>query len=114
MSSFRSEKIEQLLTHLAATFLQEESSGASLITVTRCILGDRNKRATLFITVLPEIKEPSALDFANRKRQELRNYVQSHSKIGHIPVFEFVIDTGEKARQRISEIDLGLSEKPII
>ena len=110
MSSYRSEKIEQLLQHLAATFLQGESSGASLITVTRCIVEER-KHATIFMTVLPETKEAAAVDFANRKRQEFRNYVQSHSKIGYVPAFDFVIDEGEKMRQHIQTIDLGLPKE---
>ena len=56
--------------------LEHESNGTSLITVTSCNVSPDLKRGTIFITVLPDEKEHDALDFAKRKRGELRNYIK--------------------------------------
>lgn len=102
--AFRSEKLRVLCEHLAADFFNRESSGASLITVTGSRLSPDGKYVTIFFTVLPEHKEPAALDFAKRRRGEFKEYVMNHAKIGRIPFFDFAIDEGEKNRQKIERL----------
>ncbi len=66
MSLFRGEKLAELFKHAAATFLQNEANGSSLITVTNATVSDDGKYATIFFTVLPVDKEKTALEFAKR------------------------------------------------
>ncbi|MFA6341065.1 MAG: ribosome-binding factor A [Candidatus Paceibacterota bacterium] len=107
MPSNRSEKLMKIIKSAAAEFLEKESSGASLITVTDVKLSNDEKYATILFTVLPEEKEASALEFAKRMRSEFRQYVKSNTKIGKIPMFDFGIDLGEKHRQKIDLIPLN-------
>ncbi len=103
----RETKIEEELKKLAAEFLQRESNGLSLITVTSAQLSDKMKTATIFFTVFPDDKQEDALEFTKRKRSEFKQYVKEHSKIGRLPLFDFAIDFGEKNRQRIDELSSG-------
>lgn len=89
---------------IAQDFFQRESSGASLITVTRAEVSADMKHGTIFITVLPESKEASALDFAKRMRSELRHTVMKRLPVKVIPFFEIEIDYGEKNRVHIDEL----------
>ncbi len=89
---------------IAQDFFQRESSGASLITVTRAEVSADMKHGTVFITALPETKEPAALDFAKRMRSELRHYVMKRLPVKVIPFFEIEIDYGEKNRLHVEEL----------
>ena len=53
---FKEQKIGQLLRELAADFLNKESSGLSLITVTGVHLSDKLTKATILLSVFPENK----------------------------------------------------------
>ena len=102
----RQQKLEELMRQLAAQFVQIESSNASLITVTRCMMEQKLKHAIIFVTVLPESEERHALEFLKRKRSEFRGYVKSHARTRVIPVVNFEIDIGEKTRQKIDELGI--------
>ena len=106
--TLRQEKVQENLKHLAAQFLEKESNGTSLITVTTANVSKDLKKATLFITVFPDSNEESALNFARRKRSDLRDFVKSKLKMRTSPFLEFEIDSGEKNRQRIDELSLDL------
>ncbi len=106
--AYRSEKITEMLKHLAGKFLAEESNGQSLITVTNVTLSDDEKTAVILFTVFPDSKEAAVLDFTKRKRSEFKKYVKSNSSIGRIPFFDFSIDGGEKNRQLIDNISHSL------
>jgi ribosome-binding factor A len=100
----RQEKIESLLAQQVGLFLSQESGKMSLITVTRVEFNQRNKHALVYLSVLPENQEKTALEFAKRKSPELREWIEDKISIGSIPFFEFMIDIGEKNRQRVEEI----------
>ncbi len=106
MAEQRNEKIIKLIKKAAAEFMQKESSGQSLITITDVRLSNDEKYATILITVLPEEKQDAALEFAKRMRPEFRDYIKSNTKLGRIPFFDFQIDMGEKYRQKIDLIPL--------
>ena len=89
---------------IAQDFFQRESSGASLITVTRAEISADMKHGTIFITAIPESKEPAALDFAKRMRSELRHTVMKRLPVKVIPFFEVEIDYGEKNRIHVDEL----------
>lgn len=89
---------------LAQDFFQRESSGASMITVTRAEVSADMRHGTIYISVLPENKEAAALDFAKRMRTDLRKYVMKRLPVRVIPFFEIEIDYGEKNRRNIDDI----------
>ena len=62
------------------------------------------QHGTIFITAIPEEKEPAALDFAKRMRSELRHYVMKRLPVKVIPFFEIEIDYGEKNRRHVDEL----------
>ncbi len=100
----RHERMQEALRTVAAEFLVREAGRESLITVTRAELSDDNKRGIIYITVLPDSAEESALKFANRNRAELGDFYKKRIK-GSMPSHvEFVIDRGEKNRQRLDEL----------
>lgn len=100
----RNEKVANLIKELSAQFLGRENNKTSLITVISCNTSPDLKRATIFITVLPESKEHDALDFAKRKRRELREFLKKNLQIKTIPFLDIEIDKGEKHRQKIDEL----------
>ena len=102
--SKRQKQIALEVLGIAQDFFQRESSGASLITVTRAEVSADMKHGTIFITAIPESKEPAALDFAKRMRSELRHKVMKRLPVKVIPFFEIEIDYGEKNRQHIDEL----------
>ena len=105
--SGRQEKVANVLKELTAEFLGRENNKTSLITVTSANVSPDLKRATIFITVLPDSKEEAALEFAKRKRGDLREHVKKNLEIKTIPFIDIQIDRGEKHRQKIDELLRG-------
>ncbi len=102
--SQRQLQIEQQVLGITQDFFQRESSGASMITVTRTDVSKDMKHGTIFISVLPENKEEAAINFAKRMRSELRHYVMKRLPVKVIPFFEVEIDYGEKNRLHVDEL----------
>ena len=102
--SERQLKVEQQVLGITQDFFQRESSGASMITVTRVLLSPDNRRATIMISVLPREKEKAAYGFIRRNLGELRKYVTKGLKINPVPFLDVQIDEGEKNRQKIDEL----------
>ena len=100
----REEKVANLIKELSAVFLERESNLTSLLTVTSASISPDLKNATILITVLPEEKENEALEFAKRKRRELREYLRENLKTKNIPFLDIALDRGEKNRQKIDEL----------
>ncbi len=102
--SNRQEKVANLIKELSAQFLGRESNNTSLVTVTSTTVSPDLKRGTIYITVLPIDKERTALEFAKRKRGELREFLKKNMETKMIPFIDIEIDLGEKNRQRIDEL----------
>ena len=100
----RNIKVANQIKELAAEFLGRENNRTSLITVISCNTSPDLKKATIFITVLPNSKEHDALDFTKRKRPEIRDYLKKKMNLKTIPFLDVKIDEGEKNRQRIDEL----------
>jgi ribosome-binding factor A len=98
------ERLQEALREAAAEFLSREAGRQSLVTVTRAQLSENNKRVTIYLTVLPESAEEKALGFANRSRREFAEYFESRTRGAKTPHVLFVIDRGEKSRQRLDEL----------
>ena len=99
----RHDRMQEALREVAAEFLVREAGRQSLVTVTRAELSKDSKRGVIYITVFPEAGEEGALSFANRNRKELGDFFRKRIKSG-LPHVEFVIDKGEKNRQRLDEL----------
>lgn len=102
--SMRSEKIAEALRETAAEFLAREAGRESMITVTGAVVSEDGRRGMVYITVLPEAHEESALAFANRNRSELDRAFREHVRGARLPHVEYLIDKGEKNRQRLDEL----------
>ncbi len=102
--SQRQLQVEQQVLGITQDFFQRESSGASMITVTRTDISRDMKHGTIFITVLPEDKEEAAINFAKRMRSEMRHYVMKRLPVKVIPFFEVEIDYGEKNRLHVDSL----------
>lgn len=101
---FKNEKFKEVVTRLASEFVQSESNGQSLITITDLRASKDFQKVTIFVTVFPEQKQNAAVDFLKRQRSEFREFVKSRARLSRIPRFDFEIDLGEKARQRVDEL----------
>jgi len=99
--SFKKERYEEILRDYAARFFAQESNRTSLITITRVSANDAGNIATVYFTVFPDTQEDAVLDFIKRKAREFRSFVKDNARLMKIPFFEFSIDRGEKARQKI-------------
>lgn len=100
----RGERITESLREAAAEFLLREATPQSLITVTGVALSPDSRNARILITVLPESQESAALSFANRHRRELAAFFKQRVRGATPPFIEFLIDKGEKNRQRLDEL----------
>ena len=102
--SKRQEKIQEALRMAAAEFLVREATHQSLITVTRCVVSEDGKHGTIYMTVFPDSFEDAAGAFANRHRTEFAQFFTKKVRGAFPPHVEFVIDLGEKNRQRLDEL----------
>lgn len=100
----RTDRIANQIKELAAQFLGRENNRTSLITITSVTISPDLKQAMIFITVFPDAKEKSALQFVKRKRKELREFLKKNMSIKIIPFLNAAIDQGEKNRQKIDEL----------
>lgn len=100
----RNEKVSNQIKELTAQFLGKENNRTSLITVTSATVSPDLKRATIFITVLPNTKEQQALDFVKRNLKDLREFLKKNMPIKIIPFMDVMLDVGEKNRQKIDEL----------
>jgi ribosome-binding factor A len=96
--------MEEIIRVAAAEFLARESNRQSLITVTGARMDEDGKTGSILITVYPETAEAGALQFANRNRTEFAHFFSKRHRGMRIPHIEFMIDRGEKNRQRLDEI----------
>ena len=104
MNNQKHNRLAEYIREVAAEYLVRESNRDSLITVTAVELSDKETRARILISVLPAEKEGDALEFVERKANDLRLFFMKKVKIRRAPRLSFAIDLGEKNRQRIDEI----------
>lgn len=102
--SDRQEKVANLIRERAAEYLGRENNKTSLISVTHATISPDLKKATIFITVLPDSKENAALMFVKRQLGDIREYLKDHMMTKVIPFLAVEIDKGEKNRQKIDEL----------
>jgi ribosome-binding factor A len=104
MNEHRHTQVQETVAHLAGSFFAREANPTPLITITRADVSPDMKRAIVFLSVLPESGEEQALHFARRQRSAFREYVAKEARLHPLPFFDFLIDEGEKNRQRVDEL----------
>ncbi|MEX2010217.1 MAG: ribosome-binding factor A [Parcubacteria group bacterium] len=104
MRPVKHDRIEEVIHRLAAEYVRDEATSASLLTITRVELNPSGKDAVIFFTTLPEKEEDTALKFLERKSPEFKIYLRDKSRIGIMPHVRFRIDYGERNRQRLDEL----------
>lgn len=95
---------EKEIRKYASEYITRNSSRLSLITITRVETSADNKRAIVFVSVLPQQAELIALDFLKRHQDDIRTYIIKHAKIRMMPWLRFTLDEGEKNRQLVDEL----------
>jgi ribosome-binding factor A len=103
MSKRRLEKVNSLLRQLTAEYLAKKINSC-LLTITRVETSNDLKSAKIFISIFPENKEKEILEFLKSKVGELRKFIGLKIKMKFLPILEFKIDQGEKAKKKIEEI----------
>jgi ribosome-binding factor A len=104
MEHNRSEKIAIHIKEIASTFIERESNKSALISITRVEMADRDRSAMIYISVLPESGELSALNFLKRKRAEMRDAIKARLRVRTIPFLDVQIDSGQKALHNIEAL----------
>ena len=100
----KNDRLSEYIKEQVSEFIARESNHSSLVTVTRVRLANSLKKAEVLITVYPEEKEQEVLNFLKRTGNDVRNYVKNHIRTRTIPFLDFLVDGGEKNRQRIDEL----------
>lgn len=104
----RDKRIVETISHEAALFILKESSGQSLITVTRTVLSKNADHAMVFVSIFPPGEANPALSFLSRLAGEFRGHLATHARLHPIPRVEFVLDEGEQNRQHLDELSKKL------
>jgi ribosome-binding factor A len=101
---WKKEKTISLIKRLAAEYLERAASEGALVTVTDATISPDRKRATIYLSVLPESEEKRVFESVKRKLSDIREYVGKHARMRVLPFIEVEIDEGEKNRQKIDEL----------
>lgn len=105
MNSFRKEKVNSLIRELASKFiLMEIKNEKMLITVTKVEASANLQNIKIFITAYPEEKENAALKYLKQKKYDWQKFLADNFKAKFLPSSEFLIDEGEKKRQRMEKL----------
>ena len=100
----RQEKVSGIIKEIAASHIGRETNKTSVITVTDASISSDLKRATIYITVLPEEKEEFALNFVRRNLGRIRDELKRGLNTKFLPFLDVKVDKGEKARQTIERL----------
>ena len=76
----------------------------SLVTITKVEISPDLKIAKIFISVLPENQQGSALDHLIRSTSLIRKNLKPKIKFYTLPQLRFLIDEGEIKRRKINQI----------
>ena len=104
MDEARKAKIEERVKEIVSVFIERESNKTALISVTRVELREKGRSATIYLSVLPESGEESALNFLKRKRIDMKDALKKQLNMRTIPFLDVEIDRGEKARNNIEAL----------
>lgn len=87
----------KVIAHEAALFIQREAGTESLLTVIRAESMAHGERIAVFVSVFPEDKARAALSFLERQREAFSDHLKAHTRLGHLPRIDFLLDNRETA-----------------
>lgn len=96
-SNHHNERMLKVLAHEAANFILREASTESLMTVIRAESISHGTRIAIFVSVFPEDKARAALAFLERQREAFSDHLKAHTRLGHLPRIDFLLDNRETA-----------------
>ena len=102
--SERHERVDSLISQMAANFIRTEANPNPLITVTNIKTSPDYQSSTIYITTVPEGREEDALTFLRRHGGAMRHFIMKKSDLKIVPHLNFEIDYGERHRQHIDDI----------
>jgi len=113
--SKRCEQVSSELQHQISELINRELEipHDSLITITKIEISPDLKMAKAFISVLPENKKGSALDYLNKNIGLIRKKLKPKIRFYTLPQLSFLIDEGEIKRREVSEILKKIQEGKI-
>lgn len=94
-SNHHNERMLKVITHEAALFIRHEASTESLMTVMRAESLAHGTRIAVFVSVFPEEKARAALAFLERQRENFSDHLKAHTRLGHLPRIDFLLDNRE-------------------
>lgn len=106
--SHHQDKMTEMLTRYAATYIALEANRDTLITPIHSTISEQGTRATVYVTVFPDAKIEVALAFLNRHSDDFRDYLKEKARFSHLPFVNFALDDGERNRQHLDDISRGL------
>lgn len=87
----RENRAAHIIAREAARFIREEAGSGSLITVTRAKSIAHGDRVTVFVSVFPTEKAPSALAFLERQRSAFSEHLKAHTHL-RLPHIDFALE----------------------
>ncbi len=85
-------RLEELIHRLVAQYISREASSQSLITVTKVVVTDFGRSATIYISVLPDKECRPALSFIEHRLSDIHEYVRDHSNLRVMPRLSVGLD----------------------
>ena len=77
---------------LGAQYIGRESTSQSLITVTKVVVTDYGRSATIYISVLPDKECRAALSFIEHHLTDIRGHIKDHSDLRVLPRLSVGLD----------------------
>jgi ribosome-binding factor A len=91
MKPYRRDRMLSVVGHAAAEFVNRESNGRSLITVTDVKFS--GKRAVeVFVSVMPEQEARAAMDFLDRRKSDFPSFLKEKIRARELPRVAFLLD----------------------
>ena len=94
-NNHHNERMLKVIAHEAANFILREASTGSLMTVIRAESMSHGTRIAIFVSVFPEDKARTALAFLERQREAFSDHLKAHTRLGHLPRIDFLLDNRE-------------------
>lgn len=85
-----------IVAHEAAEFISREAGPDSLITVIRAESMSHGDRIVVFVSIFPEDKAQTALNFLERHRHAFSDHLKTHTRLRPLPRIDFMLDNLEK------------------
>ncbi len=108
----KKEKLSSAIQAAVGEYLANKRFDDAMVTVTSISLSRNFSKAIIGVSVFPESKEKRVVQKLNRGKGLFAKYVKSTTRISNIPLFSFVVDEGEKHRQRIDELSRESKTQP--